>query len=219
MGFKKTFAAIVLASSMLFATAASAATTSPVEPPAPTTYVDKNTAYHNGSTVVSTVNAKGTTATVTKAYANNNKSASKTVNLKNAKNAKGKAVPITVVGNGKTGILNTKKGKKVTTLKLSSKKKMTVKANAFKGSKIKKVIVNTKVSLKKNAFKSTGVKNPTITINVKKASYVTVAKGAFTGLNKKAKIVVSKKKMTSAQFKILKKKLVKAGFKGTITRK
>lgn len=219
MGFKKTFAAIVLASSMLFATAASGATTSPGKAPASKTYVDKNTEYHDNSTVVSAVNAKSTAATVTKAYANNNKSNAKTVTLKNAQNAKGKAVPITVVGNGKTGIFNSKKGKKVTTLKLSSKKKMTVKANALKGSKIKKVVVNTKVSLKKNAFKSTGVKNPTITINVKKASYVTVAKGAFTGLNKKAKIVVSKKKMTSAQFKVLKKKLVKAGFKGTITRK
>ena len=219
MGIKKSIAAVVLAASMMLGSLSASAATSPSKPAEATTYVDKNTKDHKNSTVVSNVNKKGTAATVTKAYANNTKSGSNGVVISTARNAKGKKVPVTYFGNGKTGVFATKKGNKVTKVNFQSKKTVVIKAQAFAKSKVNTVRVKGKVSIKKNAFKDTKVKNATIRSYVKKASSVTAAKGAFTGLSKSAKVIVSKKSMSKAEFKKLSKKLKKAGFKGTIVRK
>lgn len=218
MGFKKGFAAVLTAVCVTLTGVSAFAATSPSKAPAATNYVDTNKQDHEETTVVSVINTNGTAGTVTKITANSGKNQDATV-LKVARNASGKKVPITVVGDGKKGVLASKAGKKVTKVKIASKSKVTVKAYAFKSSKVKKFTIAGKVSIKKNAFKGTGKKNPTIAVQVKKASDVSLAKGAFNGLNSKAKVVVSKSKMSSKEFKKLTKKLKSAGFKGTIVRK
>lgn len=122
------------------------------------------------------------------------------------------------VGNGSAGVFDAAIKKVIIN---SSAAEVTISTKAFTKSKVKTVEVNTaSVRIKKNAFKGTKTKNPTIYINgAKKASDVKVGKGSFTGLSKKAKIVVSKKSMSKKQFNALKKKLRKKGFKGKIVRK
>ena len=67
---------------------------------------------------------------------------------------------------------------------------VTIKANAFKKSKVKTLKLNSKKTIiNKNAFNKTKTKNVKIYVNGK----LTVKKGAFKGLNSKAKIIVSKK--------------------------
>lgn len=218
MGFRKRMIAAFLAGAMVIGSAFSgaAATTSPTSGQQTTKtakypYTDKNTRDHDVMQVVSTVTSKSA-AKVTAVKAVKGKT-TKGISLRVARNSIGKTVPVTSVGNGKAGIF---KSAKIVTVNIKSKKTVTINANAFKGSKIKKVNITTKIKFKKNAFKGTKVKNPVITITAKKASYVTAAKGAFTGLNKKAKIKV--KGMNKTQLKILKKKLQKAGFKGKIVK-
>ena len=219
MGFKKSFAAVVLAVSMIVGSVGTAsAATSPATAPAAKAYIDNNKKDHSESVVVSKINTKGTAGTVTKVTAKSGKYKDET-KLSTARNAKGKKVPITVVGDGKKGVFATKSGKKITKVIIASKKQVTVKANAFKSSKVKNLTIAGKVSFKKNAFKGTGNKTVTIKIGLKKASSVTVVKGAFNGLSSKSKVTVSKSKMSAAEFKKLSSKLKKAGFKGTIVRK
>ena len=188
MGFKKGFAAVIAAVCVTLTSVSAFAATSPSKAPAAKNYVDTNKKDHSETTVVSAINTKGTAGTVTKVTTNGGKNHDATV-LKVARNASGKAVPITVIGDGKKGVFASKAGKKVKKVTISSKSKVTVKAYAFKSSKVKKITISGKVSIKKNAFKGTGKKNPTIAIKVKKASNVSVAKGAFSGLNSKAKVV------------------------------
>ena len=171
-----------------------------------TPYLDKNTKDHNKkTTVTSKVTSKA--ATVIKAEAGK----SKGVLFSIARDKNGKAVNITVIGDGKKGVFNNKKGKKITAAKIGSKaKKVIVKKLAFKGSKVKKLTVTSKkVQIDKNAFK--GTKAKTLTLKVKKASQLTLKKGCFKGLKK---IIIKGAK--KAQKKKIKKALKKAGFKGKI---
>jgi hypothetical protein len=218
MGFRKRMIAAFLAGAMVIGSAFSgaAATTSPTSGQQTTKtakypYTDKNTRDHEVMQVVSKVTSKSA-AKVTAVKPVKGKTTIGIV-LKQARNSIGKTVPITSVGDGKKGVF---KSTKIIRARISSKKTVTVNANAFKGSKIKKLFIYSKVKFKKNAFKGTKVKNPVITITAKKAKYVTAAKGAFTGLNAKAKIKV--KGMNATQLKALQKKLKKAGFKGKVVK-
>ena len=171
-----------------------------------TSTVDKNTQDHKkGITVTSKVTSKS--ATVTKAETTKNKG----VLFKIARDKNGKAVNITVIGDGKKGVFNSSKGRKITAAKIGSKaSKVVVKKVAFKGSKVKTLtITSKKVVISKNAFK--GTKAKTLTLKVKKASQLSLKKGAFAGLKK---IVI--KGASKSQKKKIKKALKKAGFKGTI---
>ena len=231
MGLRKRIIAAFLAGAMVMGSAFSgAAATSPTsgqpaqtepaqtEPsktPAKTAkypYIDKNTKDHEVMQVVSKVTSKSASR-VTAVKPVKGKTSIGIV-FKVARNSIGKKVPITSVGTGKAGVF---KSAKLVRVRINSKKTVTINANAFKKSRIKKVFITSKIKFKKNAFKGTKVKNPVITITAKKASYVTAAKGAFNGLNKKAKIVV--KKMNLKQFNALKKKLRKSGFKGKIVKR
>ena len=224
--FKKVMAILLVMtialSLMVTASAAGSPTTAPKNPGYDaSSKKDTNTRDHHDNTVVTKINK--TSKVVVKITGKNSNTRSKIVTLKYARNKDNKKVAITTIGDGKTGVFNTKAGRRVTkVLVKSTAKSVVLSAYAFKGSKVKSLaITSSKVTFKKNTFKGTKTKNPTIIISgsKKKASAFTFKKGAFSGLSNKAKIVVRKNTMTEAQFKKLVKKLKTAGFSGKIVRK
>ena len=209
---RKLFAALLVAAFTAGAAfTASAATASPVkgnESFDAATNTDKNTADYKNAEVQSVV--KGSSAAVKTVKSVDTKNPAKTVTLTIARDAQNKAINITAIGNGSAGVFNSKAGRVVTKLVIKSKaKKVTIKKNAFKKSKVKTIVIKKsvkKVQINKNAFKSTKAKK--LTLSLSKASQLTVKKGALKGL-KKITIKGASKKQRS---KII-KKLVKAGFK------
>lgn len=196
-------------------TVSAAGTTSPV---AGGTTQDDNVVDHlDGKEVISTVNVSARTAVVKKVTSEKNAKVKNAVVFNVARSEDKTQVPITQIGTGKSGVFNSKAGRIVTRVTVKSKADVvTIKANAFKGSKVKTLKLNNKKTvINKNAFNKTKAKSPKIYVNGK----VSAKKGAFKGLSKKAKIVVSKKAYSKKAFKKLKKALKKAGFKGTISRK
>ena len=143
------------------------------------------------------------------------------VNAYGGYDADGNYTPATQVGDGEHGVMDSKPGQQITTFEVTSgDSEVTINSYAFKGSKVKKVKIHgRKVKFNKNAFKGTKQKTVSIYLKqVKKASDVSVAKGAFKGLSSKSKIYVSKKNMSKKEYNKLVKKLRKAGFKGKVIR-
>lgn len=169
---------------------------------------DKNSKDHVNKTVTTNVTSP-TSATVTKVATNSKKN--NTVEFEAARNSAGDKVNITVIGNGKKGVFDSKKGRKVKKAIIKSKaSKVIVKAKAFKGSKIKTIKVTSKlVVFNKNAFK--GTKQKTVTLRAKKASSLKFDKGSLKGLK-----TIKIKGCSKAEKKKIKKALKKAGFKGKI---
>ena len=209
MRVKKTLAAILAAVMTVSAgLSAIAATPSPNTAPAAAESEDVNTGDHTGNTVTATV--KDGKATVTEVTGKGDGAA--VVNLKVARNSANEAVDITVIGDGKKGVFDSKAGRKVTTLKVSSKANVTVKKNAFKGSKVKTIKVKSKkVTINKNAFNGTKAKKITLNYQTKKASSLVLKKGALKGVTK-----VTVKGLNAKQYKKAVKALKAAGFTGTI---
>ena len=124
------------------------------------------------------------------------------------------------IGDGTNGVLDNKNGQKIITLQIDNgSKKVIIKANALKNSKVTKVIIKgQKSKFEKNVFKGTKKKTCRIYLKgAKKAKDVSIAKGAFNGLGKNSKVYLSKK-MDKKEYKKLVNKLRKAGFKGKIVR-
>jgi hypothetical protein len=142
------------------------------------------------------------------------------VDINTARNKNNRKVAIKRLGDKKNGVFNNKNGQKIKTVQIKTPgATMNVSANAFKGSNVSTIKVSCKkIYFAANSFKGTKVKNPKIVIqgNKRKAASFSFAKGAWTGLNSKATIVVKKSTMTKAEFNKLKKRLVKSGFPGTI---
>ena len=221
MRMKKMMAAVLAAVMMMSTAGSTLAAPSPVTPPTPTTptattpaatpsvdgYIDNNTKDHTANEVVSVINKD--LATVLTATSTG--SEGKQLALSVATNSKGESVPITVIGDGKKGVFNSKKGRKVTTVQLSSANAVLVKKLAFKGSKVKTIKINTDVTLSKNSFKGTKQKKVTLSFKTKKASSLTLKKGALKGLKK-----VTVKGLSKAEYKKLLKKAKKAGIKTSI---
>lgn len=182
-------------------------------------YVDKNEKYHDNDVVVSKIDRTGSAATVTKIRVKKMKKKGDGVQVKVAAGRDGKPVPITKFGDGKKGVFDSKKGRNVVGVRFASEKRVTVSSKAFRKSKVKRVVFACKTKLKKGAFSGTKEKNLSIRIETPKAKHFDAEKGAFEGLGKKAKIVVSKKTTSKIEFMKLKKKLVAAGFAGSIVRK
>lgn len=228
MGIKKKVMAVVLIAAM---TMSSALTVSAASSPTKgnksyntATKTDSNKQDHINKTVTSKLGSNTkvpTSATVVSVKSKAKGKKITSVVLRSARNKNNKVVAITKVGTGKKGVFNSKSGRRITHVRIASSKKVTVSKIAFKGSKVKKLILEGKTVISKNAFNGTKVKNLKITISgsKKKASAFTFKKGAFKGLNKKAKVIVSKSTMTKKEFKKLQKKLKAAGFAGTIVRK
>ena len=220
---KKLTAAVLVAVLSLTLVFGAFAATSPVEPQDPTnpnydpaTQTDIETI--SGTTVKSKIGDTVTTIIIKQDPSNPSTS---TV-IGKSKDEKGTEVPIDEIGNGKKGVFHTKTGQKIEQVKVKgSSNTVTINPYAFKKSKVKKLeLYNKKTQIKKNAFKGTKQKKIAIYLkNAKKASDVQVTKGSFTGLDKGAKIVVSKSKMSASEFNKLVKKLKTAGFTGQIVRK
>ena len=213
MKMKKMVAA-VLAAVMTMSVAGNAlaaeAKASPTKP-AIDGYIDSNTQDHKGNTVVSEINKDEANAT----KAEYTGSEGKTVWFKDARNSNNELVPITSVGNGKKGVFNSKKGRKITKAIFASSKNTVVKKLAFKGSKVKTVsVTGEKVTFSKNAFKGTKQKKITLQIKTKKASSVKLKKGAFNGLTK-----VTVKGLSKKEYNKLLKAAKKAGIKTSIFKK
>lgn len=217
--------ALVLVMTLSLAFAASAAGVSSPKNPGydPETEQDSNTKNHHDNTVVcKIVSAKAATVVNVTGDSASSKKASK-VTLSYARNADNEKVAITKVGDGKKGVFDSKKGRYVlkATVK-STASKVALSAYAFKGSKVATLTLkgSSKIVIKENAFKGTKYKELTINISgaKRKADSVKVSSGSFTGLSKKAKVVVSKSTMTKKEFAKLQKSWKKAGFKGSIVR-
>ena len=223
--------ATVLASTMLMSTAltASAAgspTTAPKNEGFDTnTRVETNVKDHHDNYVEAKQSKDVTKITVLTAGAERDKldtAAARTLTLTYARNKNNKKVQITHVGDGKKGVFDRTRGYVVKTVKLQSQaKSVAIQKVAFKGSKVERLVVRTKkLTIKKDAFKGTKVKNLKIVIGGSKklASAFKFYKGCFNGLSSKSRIKVLSTAMSGAEFKLFKKKLKYAGFKGTIVR-
>ena len=171
-------------------------------------YIDLNTKDHSGNEVDSVINKDEGTAF--KAYKTTG-SDGYNVWFKVARNSLGKEVPITVVGDGKNGVFNSKKGRKITIAWFNSSKPTLVKKLAFKGSKVKIVKIDGDVTFSKNTFKGTKQKKITLRFRTKKASSLTLKKGAFKGLTK-----ITVKGLSKKEYKKLLKKAKKAGIKASL---
>ena len=170
-------------------------------------YIDENTIDHTGNMVVSRIN--NDQGTVLRAEYTG--SEGDTLILQKARNSIGEAVPITTIGDGKNGILNSKKGRKITRTKLYSEESMVVEKRAFKGSKVKYIKIGSNVTIKENAFKGTKQKKITIRFMTKKASSLNMKKGAFDGITK-----VTVKGLSKNEYNKLLKSAQKAGIKTDI---
>ena len=225
MSYIKKILAGVLILAMMLGLVVAGEASSPTDVPTsanpnydPATGNDTETAQ-NGVQVVFHINSDGT-STITSVQQSQGTTGT-SVNAYGGYDENGNYVPAAQVGDGKHGVLNSKLGQKITTFAVNNgDNQVTINANAFKGSKVKTVKINgKKVKIKKNAFK--GTKQKTVKIYVKKAKKATdvsVAKGAFNGLSSKSKIYVSKKNMSKKEYNKLVKKLRKAGFKGKVVR-
>ena len=172
-------------------------------------YIDINTQDHSGNTVTSQI--KSDEGTVIKAERTSGGSGDPVI-LKVARNSNNKQVPITAVGDGKKGVFNSKKGRKITTVHFNSNKDIVVKNYAFKGSKVKIIKIDGgTVIFHKYAFKGTKQKKITIRFKTKKASSLKLKKGSLKGITK-----VTVKGLSKKEYKKLLKAAKKVGIKSSI---
>lgn len=155
-----------------------------------------------------------------------NKDGSASLSAVKATSAKKVTVPASVtVGNKSYKVTEVKanafaKAKKATSVTLPKTVK-SIKANAFKkNAKLKSLTIQNagqKLTIQKNAF--TGAKGlRKITIQITKASVLTVKKGAFKGLDTRKITVKAGKKTKAKELAKIQKKLRAAGFKGKVTK-
>lgn len=180
--------------------------------------VDTNTQDHLSKIVKTKITSKNSTAfTVLSVQGLKN---ADSIELKVCRTASNKQIPIGYIGDGVNGMFDSQRGRIVTKVFISTQaRRPTIAGNCFKNSNVSKITISTKkLLIRANAFKGTRVKNPTIIISgpTKTADAFGFFKGAFNGLSSNAKIVVSRKTMTNKEFKRLKYKLQYFGFKGKI---
>ena len=197
-------------------------------PTVPANWYDANTVDHINKTVNSRIYPNGEVgaATVFSVDSQAGMKSAKNVSFKVARDYYTNLIPITQIGDGTNGVFDSEVGRVVTEARVQSfpvdGSGVTIAEYAFKGSKVKVLkLKSNKITIKKNAFNGTKTKNPVIYIygSKKKAKAFTFKSGAFKGLDNKAKVYVNPYTMSKTEFAKLKKALKKAGFKGTITRK
>ena len=197
-------------------------------PTVPAGWYDANTVDHINKTVNSRIYPNGEVgaATVFSVDSQAGLKSAKNVSFKVARDYYTNLIPVTQIGDGTNGVFDSEVGRVVTEARVQSfpvdGSGVTIAEYAFKGSKVKVLkLKSNKITIKKNAFNGTKTKNPVIYIygSRKKAKAFTFKSGAFKGLNSKAKVYVNPYTMSKTEFAKLKKALKKAGFKGTITRK
>jgi hypothetical protein len=232
MNIKKKVVAIVLTAAMVMSMAASVlAATSPGG--GPSTDVknkgydvksnsDNNTQDHGAYKIVRTRILTGKSNIVYQVLSSSKAQNKSQIELSIARNKNNNKVRITRIGNNKVGVFDSARGRIITDVTVSSPaKKVLLCTNAFQNSAVKNLtLTGTQYTFRAGFFNGAKVKNPTIKITgAKKVSMdIRCYKGAFNGLGSKAKIIVSASTMTASEFKKLKARFIKHGFKGSITR-
>lgn len=223
MNIKKRLMAVILTAALVMSFAVPAlAAKSPANPGYDTkTNLDVNTQDHENKTVTSRVSTNS--AVVQDCVTGSSGADRDYVRLTVARTKTNAKKDITHIGNGTKGVFDSKTGRAVKTVKVdSAAKQVKILSNAFKGSNVNNIkLQSKKIVIQKNAFSGTKVKNPLIVINGSKktAASFAFADGAFNGLSSSARICVSSKTMTQAEFLKLRTKLRNAGFTGKIYRK
>ena len=177
----------------------------------PTEGYDAKTDTYTEKTATSTVTTKVATKAVEAV-----ESTKSSVTLSTSKDASDKEFDIKQIGDGTNGVFDSAEGRKVTKVTSKSKAtKMTLATNAFKGSKVKKVVIeNTRLTVKADAFN--GVSG--LTLDCRKSTKHSQLKFAKDSLKGVKKIILNKKLSATNRAKIL-KKLKAAGFKGKVAYK
>ena len=123
------------------------------------------------------------------------------------------------IGNGETGLFDSKTGSYLKDVVLKSKKRITVRANAFRNSYVKRLYLSSSFfTLKSGCFTGTNCKSLIITLDdeTKYSGRLTFEDGCFDGLSSSAKVIVQKSCAAQVTFNRIKKKLRAAGFPGQI---
>ena len=141
------------------------------------------------------------------------------IHLRFARDKDNNRVPITHIGNGETGLFDSKTGSYLKDVVLKSKKRITVRANAFKNSYVKRLYLSSSFfTLKSGCFTGTNCRSLIITLDdeTKYSGRLTFEDGCFDGLSSSAKVIVQKSCAAQVTFNRIKKKLRAAGFPGQI---
>ena len=141
------------------------------------------------------------------------------IHLRFARDKDNNRVPITHIGNGETGLFDSKTGSYLKDVVLKSKKRITVRANAFRNSYVKRLYLSSSFfTLKSGCFTGTNCRSLIITLDdeIKYSGRLTFEDGCFDGLSSSAKVIVQKNCAAHVTFNRIKKKLRAAGFPGQI---
>ena len=141
------------------------------------------------------------------------------IHLRFARDKDNNRVPITHIGNGETGLFDSKTGSYLKDVVLKSKKRITVRANAFRNSYVKRLYLSSSFfTLKSGCFTGTNCRSLIITLDdeIKYSGRLTFEDGCFDGLSSSAKVIVQKSCAAQVTFNRIKKKLRAAGFPGQI---
>lgn len=224
MGFKKRMVALVLAIAMVVAAAAPVFAASSPENPGwkdnlDWNYQDHNTEGRKTHQIRLVVSKVGKTQAAVWMAETKNK-IKDYVNLRWARNKDDEKVNITHIGDGTKGVFNSKLGKYITKVDITSEAPIVkIRTNAFLGSKVQRLrIAGNKIIIKKDAFKGISNKSPEIQIcgTGRHAKDFTFYEGCFSGLSSSARIRVKKTSMSKTEYNKIRKRILNAGFKGII---
>ena len=228
MCMKKKLLSVVLTALMILSMGVSVFATAVSSPTKPDDNKPKNPGYVKSSNfdvnsqdhIHNIVKTKiGQNTIVVRSVTSLNGDAKSELHLRTARNKDNKRVPITHLGNGNTGLFDTKTGSYVKYLAIRSEKKVTIRANAFLNSHVERLYLSSSYfTLKKDCFNGTKKSNMVITLDgdTKYSGRFVFEKGCFNGLTSGAKVYVSKRCCAQVTFNRIKKNILAAGFKGQI---
>ncbi len=228
MCMKKKLLSVVLTALMILSMGVSVFATAVSSPTKPDDNKPKNPGYVRSSDfdvnsqdhIHNIVKTKiGQNTIVVRSVTSLNGDAKSELHLRTARNKDNKRVPITHLGNGNTGIFDTKTGSYVKRLAIRSQRKVTIRANAFLNSYVKRLYLSSSFfTLQKDCFKGTKKSKMVITLDgdTKYSGRLVFEKGCFNGLTRGAKVYVSSRCCAQVSFNRIKKNMLAAGFKGQI---
>ena len=228
MCMKKKLLSVVLTALMILSMGVSVFATAVSSPTKPDDNKPKNPGYVKSSDfdvnsqdhIHNIVKTKiGQKTIVVRSVTSLNGDAKSELHLRTARTIDNKRVPITHLGNGNTGIFDTKTGSYVKYLAIRSEKKVTLRANAFLNAHVERLYLSSSFfTLQKDCFKGTKKSNMVITLDgdTKYSGRMVFEDGCFNGLTSGAKIYVSSKCCAQVTFNRIKKNAIAAGFKGQI---
>ena len=225
---KKKLLSVVLTALMILSMGVSVFATAVSSPTKPDDNKPKNPGYVRSSCfdvnsqdhIHNIVKTKiGQNTIVVRSVTSLNGDAKSELHLRTARTMDNKRVPITHLGNGNTGIFDTKTGSYVKRLAIRSQRKVTIRANAFLNSYVKRLYLSSSFfTLQKDCFKGTKKSKMVITLDgdTKYSGRLVFEKGCFNGLTRGAKVYVSSRCCAQVSFNRIKKNMLAAGFKGQI---